>query len=123
MRSPVALLALSLLFACDNRVLLPPADGPIGIPDPVPSALCAAEPAGRMIDAAGEVSGVWSGHVAMTGEVVIAEGAELEICPGTVLAPQTLQTALVVHGSLVLSGTPGSMISVEEVAWAGLQVH
>lgn len=128
MRSSPALYALFFAAAaCGGGeipiVEAPKLTAPKSLSDPTPSAACFAQPAGLVTEVEGEVSGVWSGHILIKGALTIAKGAELEICPGTVLTSMDSRATLTVEGALILSGTRESMILFDENEWSGIIVH
>jgi hypothetical protein len=117
---------LPLVFACGGTPpILPPemvdTTPPPMQPDPTPSNDCASQPAGQTIQATGQVSGFWAGRVEMSGDVTIAAGQKLEICPGTTIAPAPA-SKLIVQGELAISGSREAMVTFDEVAWAGIVV-
>ena len=122
-----ALLALCpLLFACGAETIKPPDEvmmmPPDMQPDPMPSNDCASQPAGQTIQATGEVSGFWSGRVEMSGDVTIASGQKLEICPGTTIGPAA-SSRLIVKGELAISGSRESMVTFDTASWGGIQIE
>jgi hypothetical protein len=111
------------IAACGGEPIVVPAvveEVPDVMTPPDFSVECAHQPGDQTIRAFGDVTGLWSGRVEVTGEVTVPADARLDVCPGTVIAATG---KIVVEGMLVFHGTQVAKVIFEDLEWDGLDVR